>query len=308
MDRISANPVFIVGCPRSGTTLLASLLEPSEFGAPVETHFIPKYYSKLAGYGDLSEKNNFKKLITDILKERPIMQWGINVDLDEFFQDFDNYNFAEIINKLCLLYSSARGKTSWGDKTPDYVLHIDLLTYLFPGAKFIYIVRDGRDVAMSLLQKKWGPNNVYSCAKLWVLLNSQFEGLRGVRNNNQLFEVKYEDLLSSPKEITKALYDFLGIPFPENLLKPLIEKINISNYNKWKSSMPENEIKIFESVAFKTLTNFGYEVSPDTISISDTQRIFWHWHDRFFYYKHFLYMNTVEAIKIKFFGMEPFSD
>ena len=72
-------PIFIIGCPRSGTSLLARFLEPTIYGAPIETHFITKYKKKLSNYGELENFENFNKLLNDILKERPVMQWKINI-------------------------------------------------------------------------------------------------------------------------------------------------------------------------------------------------------------------------------------
>lgn len=71
---ISKEPLFILGCPKSGTTLLASIFTDTTYGAPFESHFITKYYKKLSTYGDLNNKLNFKRLINDIANERYIQQ------------------------------------------------------------------------------------------------------------------------------------------------------------------------------------------------------------------------------------------
>jgi len=96
------SPIFVIGCPRSGTTMLSRLLNFSSYGAPVETHFIPKYYKKLQLYGNLVERNNFIKLINDILCERPVMQWKLNLNIDSFLNEINEYKYSEIVSKLCM--------------------------------------------------------------------------------------------------------------------------------------------------------------------------------------------------------------
>ena len=153
---MTVSPVFIIGCPRSGTTLLARFLQPTHYGSPVETHFITKYYEKIPKYGALKKKQNFMLLMKDILSERPIMQWKLDIDIEEFWAGLKRYDYREIIDRLCMMRFTSKGKTSWGDKTPIYILDLEIIYRLFPDAKYLYIVKDGRDVALSLMQVPWG--------------------------------------------------------------------------------------------------------------------------------------------------------
>ena len=117
---MNVKPLFIIGCPRSGTTFFASLLELTDYGRPFETHFIPKYYKRLDRYGDLRIKNNARRLLRDILAERPVQQWKLNVDVDAFLCERGNMSYAELAREVCTLHARQKGKSTWGDKTPRY--------------------------------------------------------------------------------------------------------------------------------------------------------------------------------------------
>jgi hypothetical protein len=154
--------LFVLGAPRSGTTLLSGLLEHTKYGVPFETQFIPKYFDKLDHYGNLSIKRNFMQLISDILKERSAKRFIQELDLDSAFKDLSpDITYAKLVNYVASRRQGREEHISWGDKTPWYLLRLDCLVELFPDAQFIFIYRDGRDVALSLLEKDWGPNSIY---------------------------------------------------------------------------------------------------------------------------------------------------
>jgi hypothetical protein len=302
------SPVFILGCPRSGTTLLSKLLEPTAYGAPVETHFIIKYFKKLPAYGDITESANFRRLMKDILSERPVMQWKMDVDIEKFRAELKSFEYPEIVNKLCSIPFQAKGKKSWGDKTPRYILDSDIIFQLFPDSKYLCIVRDGRDVTLSLLRKLWGPNNVYSCAAYWKQCNKLSAEHQAMQEQGKLFALKYETLLEHPEKTVKEIYSFLDEPYDKEKLGSAMASINRANFNKWKTAMSPGDIKIFETVASDTLNRFGYETSFPQGEMGNLTKSFWRAHDFALRFKHLVKMNTIDAIRIKYFGMQPFAD
>ena len=302
-------PIFIIGCPRSGTTLLASFLENTRYGAPVETHFIIKYYKRLKKYLPLTEKKNFHRLVKSIINERPIQQWKINFDIDKLWNHLQNPTYSEIVNLICMERYSRLGKRSWGDKTPHYILSLNTLFELFPNSKYIYIVRDGRDVALSLLQKKWGPNNVYSCALYWKMCNTiQSDTLKKIKEKGNLFEIRYEDLLLNPTEVIRQLYDFLQEDIAQNVLISLAHKIKKDNFYKWKTRMSFQQLKIFESVAGDVLEYYGYEVNNDSLGVTFYEKVFYKIHDLVLKWIYLIELNTIDWIKIRLFEKEPFGE
>ena len=302
-------PIFILGAPRSGTTFLASLLKGSEYGAPFETQFITKYYKRIAGYGDLSEYNNFEKLINDILSERAVMQWGLKLDIKQFFaQCSDSYSYANVVDRLCLLGRGDSSALNWGDKTPHYLGDVDILYELFPEAKYIYIVRDGRDVALSLLRKPWGPNNIYSAAKYWVLLNSQAEVLKRMRDGGTFMQLRYEDLVNDTQNYLDALCEFTHSSYPDDLHDELAGSVMVSNYEKWRSEMSVAEIKLFEQIAADTLERFGYATTHRVEPVSWPRKVFYESHEFLLRARQLFIENVIDTIKIKYFGKQPFAD
>ncbi len=146
-------------------------------------------------------------------------------------------------------------KPRWGDKTPQYVRAIPTLAEIFPEARFIHIIRDGRDVALSLIRERFGPGNVYTAAGLWR--ETIEAGRRGARilAPDQYLEVRYEALTGNPGETLRSICAFVGESIHEDVLelsrlppgKRLITearrtpmstgRVIARNSNQWKGKM-----------------------------------------------------------------------
>jgi hypothetical protein len=302
-------PIFILGAPRSGTTFLASLLKKTDYGPPFETQFITKYYKKLDHYGDINIYENFENLLTDILGERAVQQWQLDINYKDFFRELGSQiTYSQLVNKLCLKASKKKEFICWGDKTPDYLIDIEILYKLFPNSKYIYIVRDGRDVALSLFEKDWGPNNVYYSAKYWVALNQNHNCIEELKASNNLYYLKYEDLLDNVEKHIIDVYAFLDMNYEEKDLRNLSATVKSGNYNKWKKRMTARQINIFDSIAANTLERFGYEASTEQGEVSLMLKTIYFLHNAIFRARHLFIINVIDGIKIKFFGKEPFAE
>ena len=301
------SPIFILGAPRSGTTFLASLLKHTEYGAPFETHFITKYYKKLLSYGDLTDHKNFTRLLSDILKERPVMQWHLDLDLMEFYESLNGeIEYRKVVDELCSIAARKKGYSGWGDKTPHYIADLEIVYKLFPESKYIYIVRDGRDVALSLLEKSWGPNNIYSCAKYWAALNRGNEYLEKIKSSGNLFQLRYEDLVEDKLYYVRELYNFLGIQYYDDKVAESLPPVKKDNCFKWKTKLTKRQVDIFDGIASEALSKFGYEVQPGVKMISPIMAFLYKIHDGFHKARHLFVINVIDAIRIRFFGMQPF--
>lgn len=308
MDKKS-NQIFILGAPRSGTTFLASLLDLTYFGKPVETHFITKYYKLLNNYGDISQKTNFNKLLSDILSERAVQQWKLNLDIDKFYTELDgNYSFSNIADKLCLNRNSRLGLSAWGDKTPHYLKDFEILYELFPDAKFMYIVRDGRDVALSLLLKNWGPNNIYACARYWKQLNIEREAFKELEKKGQLISLSYENLLDDIENNVTRIYEFLEQEVSDAEIKKICAPVKKGNYNKWKKKLSKGQIRIFDRVAANTLKRFGYQSFDEETGPGVLNELVYMLHDKLVWLQFMFNTNVIDGFKIRFLGKEPFAE
>lgn len=267
-------PIFIVGAPRSGTSLLRNLLysHPLLFFRS-ETQFIPAFYR---AYGNPRSKRQAFKLAKKIVKIEWVARWEENIDVNEMAEQ---RTFAGLVDNMFMQLARREGKGIWGDKTPHYVLDVDTLQEIFPKARFIHIVRDGRDASLSQLKANFGPRTIYRSALYWKKCVEA--GLRSENNvpANQLVRIRYEDLLLDTVKGMRRVCDFLEVPFEPAVCfptpvafryrKPLFRKLAKSygttdrivskNTQKWKEEMRLTDQVVFESVAGDLLDRMGYE-------------------------------------------------
>ncbi|MGH7849006.1 MAG: sulfotransferase family protein [Thermodesulfobacteriota bacterium] len=294
------SPIFIVGCPRSGTKLIRDLLRSHpNITFPPEAHFITKLY-KL--YGDPCNETEAVKLAATILGIHWLRSFGITRTPASFS---GSRTYSEIVSGIFGEWAAMEGKPRWGDKTPQYVTEIPTLIEIFPSCKIIHIYRDGRDVALSFMKQWFGPGNVYSAATAWkrMVTKGRFDGARAGRE--RYMEIRYERLLDNPGETMEKVCAFIGEPYHEAVLKPNFIEIEVnlskpggygtkteilrSNQGKWKSEMGAGDRAIFESAAGGLLRELGYETEGLGRGISVYERVLWSIQD----YYHFLVMRLM---------------
>lgn len=300
-------PMFVLGCPRSGTTLIGGFLLPSVWGNAVETHFITKY-AAIALQSDLSKPDIFKRIAGKIIRERPIMQWAIPWDLDELYHSTEPKSYPELVNQICLARSRKLGFSRWADKTPHFSFQVPLIASLFPNAKFIFIYRDGRDVANSLLERKWGPNNIWAAAKYWGTCCNALIESENIIPKNRLLSIRYENLLEAPEPILQRLLEFLEYQATNEQIEQMASRVRGNNSNKWKTTLSEKSIQIFERTAGDVLRKLGYETSAELPPINPLVRSAYSAHDSLTWAKHMFDQNILDAIRIKYLGKQPFDE
>lgn len=278
------NPfVFIVGCPRSGTTLVQRVLNAHpQLAITPESHWIPRLAAK--PWALSSDGLVTAKLVQRLLAHRKFSRlqigqeqvWGI-------VGEHPDISYSFLVSRIFDLYGEMQGKPLVGDKTPANVRNIDALHRLWPSARFVHVIRDGRDVALSMLEwpkvhpkpgdfATWSEDPV-STAALWWQVNVE----RGREAQRSLppelyYELHYEAFVANPREQTAALCSFLNLPFDDSMLEfhaarngtdPGLEKkfagIPITRgLRDWKSQMKAEQIERFEAIAGELLENLGY--------------------------------------------------
>jgi hypothetical protein len=298
----SDSPIFIVGCPRSGTSLLRNLLRAHpRLTFPEESHFIPAFYR---AYGDPENEREARALAARILAASRVKAWGLTLDPSAFAGD---RSFARVAARIYEAWAEKQQKPRWGDKTPGYVLEIPLLLKLFPGAKILHIVRDGRDVALSWLRYGIGPRNLYTAARMWSDMVRAGRRAGAVLAPERCLEVRYETLLAEPAAVMREVCAFLGEPFTDAVLRPNTSagegaadpgKLNyffigkprgprprqteiVAAYaGKWKQTMTPAARMLFESAAGDLLRELGYETEGRVRSVTSAERRMWALHHR----------------------------
>lgn len=284
----SCVPIFIVGAPRSGTTMLRLMLNahPS-IAIPFESDFIPRFYDRLNDYGDLRDQENVARLLNGIAEQSFVRRGGLIRDKQAILARHP-ISYASLISAIYTVYAKSEGKRRWGDKDPDNTTRMDLLWSLFPRCRIIHIVRDGRAVATSLRKLDWGSRNLIKLATDWswrVTLSHKMGMMIGPQ---YYMEVRYETLVREPERSLREICVFLGEPFewkmldyhkatpsiPADSMKyhgSSVQSPDASKADSWRKQMPLADRVLFDEVAGSTLEAFGYE--RDTAHVSWRSRL-----------------------------------
>ncbi|MBE9126145.1 MULTISPECIES: sulfotransferase family protein [unclassified Coleofasciculus] len=277
-------PFFIVGCPRSGTSLLQMLmnLHPN-IAIPPESHIFERFSGVFANYGDLHKSSNLQLFVKDILHDKRIKEWGLEISVAEFCTQIKIVSIKGVVSLLFELYAQKNGKKRWGDKTPQHAMYLKEINKIFPEAKFIHLIRDGRDVAESLKRVPIGPKSIYKIAHRWRKYILAFEEFKQSTDTRNWIEVHYEDLVQNLNSELFKIFDFLEedrITVTRNIPEIEIKKQYIksaalhNSLNKtisekkigvFKTKLKRREIEIFEYVAGDALINCEYEMATSRI-------------------------------------------
>jgi hypothetical protein len=276
----NSRPFFILGSGRSGTSLLSRMLNRHpNLAVPPESHLYNTFHPWLGCYGSLAAEQNQAKLVADIVATGPLRDWSPRLRADEVLAHIDGDDFGAVVDTVMRAWAAKQGKRRWGEKTPQHIRYWRRISADFKGSPVIHVVRDGRDVALSMVKARFGPKSIYSCAKGWKNYLEQMEYVKNRQPDGLFLEVSYEDILANPRQALRGICDFLGepymaemldyyrdtTPYPtdvrnrENLTKPVI----VANKQKWRAEMTKDEVRVFEAVAGDALAKHGYPRAID---------------------------------------------
>jgi hypothetical protein len=269
----SRNIIFLVGMPRSGTKLLRDLLNRHSAIAifPNESHFIPALHQRGGKYGDLLDRAAFSALYADVADTAfftRLAARGIRIDQDDWFRRLRGGEIRDALTALFECYAAMADSCIVGDKTPEYLTQVPLLSELFPGAKFVHIVRDPRDYVISM-RKAWG-KSLLRAAYRWKTWIRKF-GVDVRALSVDYVEVRYEDLLSAPRPTLQKICDFLEVEFEPAMLTLDQPAENLgdaqgavtivaNNFGKWKQRLGAAEVRQIEKIAGGLMAELGYTV------------------------------------------------
>ena len=205
---------FVVGAERSGTTLLRLMLDAHpDLAVPPETHFIDRVAEACE-----DDRDPGRAFIQTVTSHR---RWGdFRIDGEELerrVSGIEPFDLGEALRAFYGLYAQKFGKARWGDKTPKYVRHMDLIHGLLPEARFVHIIRDGRDVALSARDLWFGPDSVEEAARKWrSLIDKARVQSRGIPH---YLEIRYEDLVSETEPTLKRICEFVELRWDPGMLE-----------------------------------------------------------------------------------------
>jgi Sulfotransferase family len=267
---VSAPPFFIVGNDRSGTTMLRMILDRGpEAAIPPESMFLTDVSLPAA---------DWQALMDEVWEHPKVRLWKLPGPPPRVPPDLPPDDAARfVLGAPFAAYASQHAKPRWGDKTPHYVNHVEQLLAIWPDARFVVLVRDGRDVALSLKRMPFGPNNAWAAAQWWA---------RGIRagaaaeraHPDRVKTVRYEDLVTDPATHVPDVCAFLGLRYDADMLDlahadrskivadqaswfpTLFEGINTKALARWPQDMSVREQAVFASLARDELEQLGYPV------------------------------------------------
>ena len=273
-------PVFIVGSSRSGTTLLYHMILSSGGFAVyrAETNvfsLLPPYF------GDLRKEKNRKKLINfwtnSVLFKRSGLQQS------QWSKQFSDrcITYSDLLVFFMESIAKQQKVDRWAECTPTHLLHMKKIKQGIPDAKFIHIIRDGRDVAISLDKLGWikafttlGLDTLCSAALIWEWGITKGRQI-GSEIGNDYTEIFFEELIKTPEIVLSRLGKFIDHELDYNRIKAkgigsvnqpntAFKKDKFSPIERWRS-LPLMQLTNLEKLIGITLAGFGYKLTNSKI-------------------------------------------
>ena len=288
-------PFFIVGCERSGTTLLRLILDAHpRLCVPTESNFIPALYdTAVNAFGGVDDLSDTDCLLETLFQARRYRLWKLDDDVVREAVRGAPATLAGFLHAVFGCVMAREGKARWGDKTPRYTMQLPALARIFPDARALLMVRDPRDVQVSLRKVDWHGSDPLQNARKW---RAYYE--RGTRDLNECFPdrhmvVSYEALVADPQSCVRRVTDFLAEDFvPEMLdyyqdaerrlperegavrdhaltLKP----VTTAAVGRWRTELSGYHTFVVERTAGRHMARLGY--SPDAPAMFPAR--LWYW-------------------------------
>jgi hypothetical protein len=289
---------FVVGIARSGTTLLRLMLDAHpELTIPPETHFLPRLFTHFDRWRKEGlETPELRGRAIELITSHP--RWGdIDLDPEEVrrrMAQHDPLTPGDAARSFYEAYAAQEGKPRWGDKSPPYTWKAKRIQRALPEAHFIHLIRDGRDVALSLSEVSWGPADLQAAAAKWVDELSRARQRARRLAPGTYMELRYEDLVADPEPLLRRIVGFVDLPWDPHMLeyhrsaeermKEVVRDFHplgggtitaeerkrqhelvssppsSSRVGRWRSEMSPADRNAFEEVAGGLLAELGYEV------------------------------------------------
>jgi len=274
-------PVFIVGCPRSGTSFLYHLLLSS--GGFARFHTQMNVFDVLEPiFGDLSVPKNKQVMMREWLRSKAFQVSGLDAASIEAKVMAECRNGSDFIRIVMDEVARAQNVDRWVDSTPTNVPHMLRIARDFPEARFVHIIRDARDVCLSLDKRAWSRPLPWDKDRSLLAAGIYWEWIvrkgrkYGAQIGTRYMEVRYEELVENPRPALTRVGAFLGHDLDyDNIQQHSIGSVNqpltsfkdevrdghFTPVGRWKEKFPAEQLAWFEELIGDYLQELGYTLS-----------------------------------------------
>jgi hypothetical protein len=279
-----ANPyLFVVGAARSGTTLLQRMLDAHPRLAVVnETYWLPRKFRERTG---LTREGLVTEALLPLLLASPkFSRMEVSErDLARLLAEEQPVRYERYVARIFDLYAARRRKPLGGDKTPGYVRRMTQIHELWPQARFVHIIRDPRDVCLSMLDwhggertagqyGTWDMDPVVTTALYWRLSVAVGREAGEALGPGLYHEVRYEDLVTSPDHELERICEFLGLPYADAMTRYYEGKTRMkpgrstkaqwlpptAGLRDWRAQLDPRDVELIEAAVGELLVRVGY--------------------------------------------------
>lgn len=283
---MTSPPLLVLGVRRSGTTLLRVMLDRNpQLAVPDESYFLPQLAHRHRDHPDVDA------FVDDLRRLPTLREWELDVS-EVRARLRPGQPLGEMVSAIYEAYAAKHGKERFGDKTPMYMQHLRMLERLFPDARYVHLIRDGRDTALSFLSMPRGvvteswhhPRDAADFACQWRSEVNAAQAL-GRRVGPRYLELRYEELVQEPDATLRAITDFAALPFDDAMLEYVgnvdlsakphqqsLAKAPTPGLRDWRTAMSSDDVRSFEEVAGDLLARLGYELSDPALADGPTAR------------------------------------
>jgi hypothetical protein len=270
------DPFFIVGCPRSGTTLLRWMLDhhPKMAVAP-ETHFGARYVRKRGRFGAEGLPTTRTALLDDFCRTQGFLQMSLDESVFRSRAGADPLDDWLPLRTALQDFAQVRNVSLVGEKTPSHALYLASIADAFPSAKFILLRRDPRAVVASWQSASWANQTDAEVAEIWRCYSRAMRvAMREL--TGRCLPVDYEELVTNPVRVLQSICGFLGTEFDSRMLSysdrerttstPAENRDNELTYkapvasriDAWRGSMPRGSLRRIEAICGDEMAICGH--------------------------------------------------
>ncbi|MCB0420329.1 MAG: sulfotransferase [Bdellovibrionales bacterium] len=282
-------PIFIIGTERSGTNLLRVILnQHPHIHVPHPPHIHKNFYPLLSQYGDLKQKPNFLRLAKDVVRSVlwHFYPWELSINVEELIANIPTPTLNSLFFAIYDESLKVSSKSRWCCKSTFVIHHVESLLNDRPDSQFIFMVRDGRDVAVSAKKSVFNHFHTHYIAQLWQ--KEQRLGLDLLKKfPEKIYLLRYEKLISSPISEIERLCQFLGESYNSEMMdypkskearkssqlsdswKNTGQEVLSNNQKKYLKELAPWEIALFEKIAGAELQELDYSMETSTDFDSD---------------------------------------